>query len=117
MQEDVQVLREILQRELETINAYERMLERLKDPKLRELVAHVTDEEREHVAEMYELIRRYDPAQEERGQRALSHLAQVLEAQAPTSPATAAAGPPPGEPPVVFPDGTFSVGSLRPRRG
>lgn len=56
MSEDLIVLREILQRELETINAYEKMLDRLTEPALREIVAHVTDEEREHVSEMYHLI-------------------------------------------------------------
>ena len=56
MSEDLVVLREILQRELETINAYEKMLERVSDPALREIIDHVTDEEREHVSEMYQLI-------------------------------------------------------------
>ena len=38
MSEDLVVLREILQRELETINAYEKMLERVSDPALREII-------------------------------------------------------------------------------
>ena len=42
MSEDLVVLREILQRELETINAYEKMLERVSDPALREIIDHVT---------------------------------------------------------------------------
>ena len=63
MSEDLVVLREILQRELETINAYERMLSRIADPNLRQIIEHVTDEEREHVAEMYELIMERDERQ------------------------------------------------------
>src|SRR3569832_1036226 len=63
MSEALIVLREILQRELETINAYEKMLPRLADPSLRTIVAHVTDEEREHVAEMYHLILARDEKQ------------------------------------------------------
>ena len=66
MSEDLVVLREILQRELETINAYEKMLARISDPALREIIDHVTDEEREHVAEMYHLIMDRDPKQRER---------------------------------------------------
>ena len=31
---------------LETINAYERMLSRIADPNLRQIIEHVTDEER-----------------------------------------------------------------------
>ena len=68
MAEDLVVLREILQRELETINAYEKMLERVSDPELRTIIDHVTDEEREHVAEMYYLIMARDPKQQARSQ-------------------------------------------------
>lgn len=69
MSEDLLVLREILQRELETINAYERMLERVTDASLREHIQHVTDEEREHVSEMYQLILQNDPQQRARAER------------------------------------------------
>ena len=137
MSEDLVVLREILQRELETINAYEKMLERVSDPALREIIDHVTDEEREHVAEMYHLIMDRDPKQRERS--ALSHAqltsmsllgtasatvsaagserdaaaAAALSGQliAPTSAAIERDPVPP--PPPVFPDGAWSVGALK----
>lgn len=74
MAEDIVVLREILQRELETINAYEKMLERVSDPSLKHIIEHVTDEEREHVAEMYQLIMERDPKQLERSRRGTEQL-------------------------------------------
>ena len=77
MSEDLVVLREILQRELETINAYEKMLERVSDPALREIIDHVTDEEREHVAEMYHLIMDRDPKQRLRSTESLAQLSRM----------------------------------------
>lgn len=74
MAEDLVVLREILQRELETINAYEKMLPRVADPRLREIIEHVTDEEREHVSEMYQLIVERDVRQKERALRSEEQL-------------------------------------------
>lgn len=77
MAEDLVVLREILQRELETINAYEKMLERVSDPELRTIIDHVTDEEREHVAEMYYLIMARDPKQQARSQHGEDQLREM----------------------------------------
>ncbi len=147
MAEDIVVLREILQRELETINAYEKMLERVGDPTLKQIIEHVTDEEREHVAEMYQLIMARDPKQLARSLKVeqnpdylpsggkvaptVSALATDLVAPARPSPIgslspTAAAeaglnGPlvvpvtvdPFPPPPPIFPDGAWSVGTLK----
>lgn len=128
MSEDLRVLREILQRELETINAYERMLERVSDPALRKIIEHVTDEEREHVSEMYELIVERDAAQAARAQK--SH-AQLIGMALLPSDGTAAASAGLGTeliispsratpsstptPPAIFPDGDWSVGTLKGR--
>jgi hypothetical protein len=139
MSEDLIVLREILQRELETINAYERMLERVSDPHLREIIDHVTDEEREHVSEMYQLIMERDPKQVARAKMSLEQLhpqvaqaggsTAVVEAQTaaaaaglpggllsvrpgPAAPRTLASDPTP-PPPPIFPEGAWSVGSLK----
>lgn len=156
--QDLAVLREILQRELETINAYESMLDRIEDPALRQIIEHVTDEEREHVAEMYQLIMERDPRQQERARRSEEQLGSMGLGRAPaasgsaaaaasvaTSVATSVAAPvpassaapvsseptaaaaaglseplllPPGAdptppPPPIFPDGSWSVGTLR----
>lgn len=143
MSEDLVVLREILQRELETINAYERMLERITDASLRQIIEHVTDEEREHVSEMYELIMERDPRQRERATHSREQLTSM--SLLPSSPhpemATAAAAAGLGEraligshaptdstptpdilqrdptppPPPFFPDGAWSVGKLKRR--
>lgn len=144
MAEDLIVLREILQRELETINAYERMLERVSDPLLREIIDHVTDEEREHVSEMYQLIMARDPKQEARARLGQEQLDKVTHAAASPAPAAAPSGTATGvgsltaaaaaglsgsllsgkpaapagadpwpPPPPIFPDGAWSVGSLK----
>jgi rubrerythrin len=132
MSEDLLVLREILQRELETINAYERMLARIADDSLRQIILHVTDEEREHVAEMYHLIMERDPLQRARSERGQAQIAGMHAAtpQKEAQTAAAAAGlgadalisqadpvgfgkASPGE--AVFPDGAWSVGSMKGR--
>ena len=140
MAEDLVVLREILQRELETINAYEKMLERVSDPELRTIIDHVTDEEREHVAEMYYLIMARDPKQQARSQhgedqlRAMRLLAplpsaggsDVAKDVVPSVTAAEAAGlagpllspveADPNPPPApIFPEGAWSVGGLKRR--
>lgn len=123
MSEDLIVLREILQRELETINAYERMLERVGDPSLRQIIEHVTDEEREHVAEMYELIVERDEQQRLRSAKGRQQLTEMslLHPQPQTAAAAAGLGaevlisddtPPP---PPFFPDGAWSVGPMKVR--
>ena len=153
MAEDIVVLREILQRELETINAYEKMLERVSDPSLKLIIEHVTDEEREHVAEMYQLIMARDPKQLARSRKveqeprhlhpgggpdagpvgapaeALAAAARLLPTGVLGSTAAAEAGlhgplvvpvtvDPFPSPPPIFPDGSWSVGSLkRSKRG
>jgi rubrerythrin len=87
----------VLARELETINSYLRLLRSAKSERVRAFLAHVTDEEKEHVAEALEIIKELDPVQAallERGPHA-------------ASPAT----PPPQSPPQ--PSHGFTVGSLR----
>lgn len=127
MSEDLIVLREILQRELETINAYEKMLDRVSDPILREIIDHVTDEEREHVTEMYELILKRDPKQAGRAEIGQRQIETLLHAPGPmaevqtaataaglSSPLVAGRGADPNpSPPPIFPDGAWSVGSLK----
>jgi rubrerythrin len=62
-QEDVQVLREILARELETINNYQNLLSRSIGPEIATFINHIIDEEKEHVAESMTLINRIDERQ------------------------------------------------------
>ncbi len=107
MSEDLLVLREILQRELETINAYERMLGRLTEPSLRQIVAHITDEEREHVSEVYELIMARDPEQRARAELGRTQIASMSSSMSPS--------PVEPNPSPIFADGAWSVGSLKVR--
>lgn len=62
-EEDVQVLREILARELETINNYQNLLARASSPEVAAFISHIIDEEKEHVAESMTLINRIDVRQ------------------------------------------------------
>jgi rubrerythrin len=61
--QDVVLLRDILARELETINNYQSLLERARTNDVIEFISHIIDEEKEHVAEAMELINRIDPKQ------------------------------------------------------
>lgn len=60
---DQQLLREILMREIETIHRYQDMLSRAKDGDLQRFIAHALLEEKEHVAEAMQILRRLDPMQ------------------------------------------------------
>lgn len=61
---DLLALRETLARELDTINEYELLIEQAASPEVKALLAHLRDEEKEHVAECTEYIRRLDPVQD-----------------------------------------------------
>ena len=123
MPDDVAILRQILQRELETINAYEEMLDRIQDPSLRQIIEHITDEEREHVSEMYELIMERDARQKTSAQNSRRHVDQALglvsppaeEAPRPSSAVLLPGGavdlvPPPAP---IFEAAAWSVGTLK----
>jgi hypothetical protein len=60
---DLKLLRLTLIRELETINQYQDFFDAAEDPELKELMGHLMFEEKEHVAELTELLKRYDPDQ------------------------------------------------------
>ena len=96
-EDDLLLVRDVLARELETINSYLRLLRDAKSERVRAFLAHVTDEEKEHVAEALEIIKELDPVQAallERG----SHAARPN-------------GPPAEQRPEPPP--AFTVGSLR----
>ncbi len=50
-------------RELETINHYQELHDMADDPDVKQLMLHLMDEEKEHVAELTEILRRLDPVQ------------------------------------------------------
>jgi hypothetical protein len=62
---DLHVVRQFLQREIETINAYQRMLVDVSSEDVKRMLAHAIYEEKEHVAEGMQLLRRLDPMQDQ----------------------------------------------------
>lgn len=56
-------LRRDLVLELEAINLYTEQLDRIQNEKFRAVLAHLTEEEKEHVAELTELIKQFDEVQ------------------------------------------------------
>jgi len=60
---DLKLLRLTLMRELETINQYQDFAAAAEDPAVRELMEHLMFEEKEHVAELTEMLKRYDADQ------------------------------------------------------
>lgn len=61
--QDQFILREFIQREIETINAYVLMLDKASEESLKRLIAHAILEEKEHVAEGMQLLGRIDAMQ------------------------------------------------------
>lgn len=100
-EDDLLLVRDVLARELETINSYLRLLRAAKSERVRAFLAHVTDEEKEHVAEALEIIKELDPVQ-----------AALLEHG---SHAARSSGPPAARQPEPPP--AFTVGSLRKKDG
>lgn len=56
-------LRAVMARELETINEYEQFADATEDPDIKTLFQHLADEEKEHVTEVYEVLKKRDAAQ------------------------------------------------------
>ena len=63
IEHELVLLRDILIRELETINTYQHQLEQAQSAEVRNFLSHIIEEEKEHVAEAVELIRKFDPTQ------------------------------------------------------
>lgn len=61
---DLAILRKALVRELETINHYQDLHDQASDPGVRQLMIHLMDEEKEHVAELTAMLRAHDPVQD-----------------------------------------------------
>ena len=63
---DLKKARQSLIEELEAINWYETRIEEADDDKLKEILEHNRDEEKEHVAMLVEWIRKNDNKQDEK---------------------------------------------------
>ena len=64
--DDLIILREILARELETINVYQNLAGRTGNPDVTAFINHIAEEEKEHVAEAMEFINQMDSSQASR---------------------------------------------------
>ncbi|HYV45505.1 MAG TPA: ferritin family protein [Myxococcaceae bacterium] len=114
METDVQRVRQVLARELETISHYESLAAAAERPELRAFFLHLAEEEKEHVAEATTLLRRLDAGQELQFGKPFpaSHF------EAPEAPPAAPLTDPrkalhaTTSPPAPHGD-TFTVGSLR----
>ncbi len=63
---DVEMLREDLVGELEAINQYEEHIDLLDDEEAKRSLEHILSQEKEHVAELFNLIQRLDAVQAEK---------------------------------------------------
>jgi rubrerythrin len=63
---DLQALRQNLAHELESINRYEAQAFTLSDEHAKEVVQRIVDDEKEHVARLFEVLRMLDVKQRER---------------------------------------------------
>lgn len=66
MSKDLELLRKALIDEQEAINYYEDAIQQLQDGESRKVLSHISEEEKEHSAELLELIRKLDPVQAEK---------------------------------------------------
>ncbi len=58
---DLDAIRQALMREVETVNVYDKLETGAPTPAVKHLIAHLRDEEQEHIIECYEWLKRYDP--------------------------------------------------------
>ncbi|MDD3098211.1 MAG: demethoxyubiquinone hydroxylase family protein [Candidatus Pacebacteria bacterium] len=62
-------LREDLVGELDAINLYQVHIDEIDDEEVKKVLAHIRDDEKEHVAELVKIIRKLDASQEEKFQK------------------------------------------------
>lgn len=111
----LRAVRLALVRELETINHYAELAEMADEPSVKQLMLHLMDEEKEHVAELTETLRRFDPRQDVHfgGDHAAAiggaGIVPTIGAKAP--PGTDTAVDPPA-PPRSAPRSALTVGAL-----
>ncbi|MCY1078582.1 ferritin family protein [Archangium lansingense] len=106
---DVALVRQVLARELETINEYEAHARVASTPELRDFFLHLAAEEKEHVAEAVHMLRMLDAGQEAHFAKPVTtgHFQGAIEGKpspAP-APAPAAAAPSPAAPSEPAPRG------------
>jgi len=66
---DLKNLREDLIGELGAINQYQEHIDETDNEEIKKVLAHVRDDEKEHVAELTKILRKLDKTQEEKFQK------------------------------------------------
>ena len=66
---DLKNLREDLIGELEAINQYQNHLEETNNKEVKKILFHIIEEEKEHVAELINLLKKLDQSQKEKFQK------------------------------------------------
>ena len=105
MPTDLELVRQVLARELDTINQYEQAAREAESELIRAFFRHLADEEKEHVGEAIALLHQLDPAQRLRSGTADVRAEHFGGADA--RPAAQTTAPP---------RHTFTVGSLKRRK-
>jgi hypothetical protein len=120
---DVARIRQVLARELETINEYEAFAAASEDPEVRAFFLHLAAEEKEHVAEATQMLRMLDAGQDAHflAPIAPGHFQQALAGKQPAPRAAplpsrpAPSAPPPGPAPSAAPvNGNGRRGPIEP---
>jgi len=65
-QRNLENLRKDLIGELEAINQYQAHIEETEDQKIKEVLTHILNDEKEHVAELVKLLQELDQSQKEK---------------------------------------------------
>jgi len=66
---DLKNLREALIGELQAINQYQQYIDETDNEKIKKVLSHIRDDEKEHFAELVKLIQELDPTQKEKFQK------------------------------------------------
>ncbi|MCE1245059.1 MAG: ferritin-like domain-containing protein [Firmicutes bacterium] len=61
---NLEIIRDILARELETVSTYQRWAEEVDNEELKRMIGHIRDEEKEHIAECYKYLSLHDATQD-----------------------------------------------------
>jgi len=69
MDKDLNNLREDLVGELQAINLYKEHIDETDNEEIKEVLIHIMNDEKEHVAELTKVIRKLDSTQEEKFQK------------------------------------------------
>ena len=106
------LVRELLVRELETVNLYGTMLERARTPGVRSLIGEIAAQEKHHIAEAMDILARYDAGQAAALARAGVVVRRDDAPAAPAGPGATVAFDPSGGAAQASPDETLLAAAL-----